>query len=207
MLASCAVQIKLTEPNNFTSEHPDLNLFKEVEVGVELVSKERGYKLKAILLTKSTVLNIGNINREFKKGQIFINDSYTNEYELYSIIEDKTFGIAIPKRYGTFTTFTKSFDSKIFFGDDISIEYIDTTVIAPNKNKFKQEFIYNGRVNNAVKFTYREFLNDYARPSFTQDLQYDLNESKVIGFKGLRIEIISATNIEIKYKVLNNFTN
>ena len=48
-------------------------------------------------------------------------------------------------------------------------------------------------------------MDDLARPAFTQDLQYDLTESKVIGFRGLRIEIISATNIKIEYKVLNHF--
>ena len=43
------------------------------------------------------------------------------------------------------------------------------------------------------------------RPAFTQDIQYDLKESNIIGFKGVRIEIIEATNRHIKYKVLNSF--
>lgn len=70
---------------------------------------------------------------------------------------------------------------------------------------FKQEFIYNGKVGNSIKFIYREFSNDLARPSFTQDIQYDLNESTLVGFKGLKIEILSATNTLIKYKVLSHF--
>mgnify|MGYP001043013533 CR=1 FL=1 len=52
---------------------------------------------------------------------------------------------------------------------------------------------------------YREYINDMARPAFNQELQYDLNESNIIGFKGLRIEVILATNTKIEYKVLSSF--
>lgn len=75
------------------------------------------------------------------------------------------------------------------------------------ENCVKQEFIYNGKSNNTLKFIYREFIKDMARPAFTQELQYDLNESNVIGFKGMRIEIINSTNTILEYKVLQNMTN
>lgn len=206
-ITSCSIQANLTEPNNFTLEQPRINSIKEVEVGVTLVSKLSEYRLNAIVLTKNAVISINNINLDFQKGQIFINDSHTNDYDLYSNIDDKSHGIAIPKNFGTFKAFTKSVNSKIFFGDDTSIEYSDTIITVPKKKNLKQEFIYNGRVNNAIKFTYREFIDDYARAAFTQDLQYDLNESNIIGFRGLRIEVISATNTKITYKVQNYFTD
>jgi hypothetical protein len=72
---------------------------------------------------------------------------------------------------------------------------------------FKQEFIYNGKIGNSVKFIYREFKDDLARSSFNQEVQYDLNESSVVGFKGLKIEVLSATNTIIKYKVLSYFSD
>ena len=70
---------------------------------------------------------------------------------------------------------------------------------------FSQELIYNGRVDNYVKFIYREFRNQMARSAFTQEVQYDLGLSSEIGFKGVRIEIIDATNSEITYRVENHF--
>ena len=70
---------------------------------------------------------------------------------------------------------------------------------------YAQELIYNGRVNNYLKFIYREFINDYARAAFTQDLQYDLEQSKIIGFKNVKIEIVHATNTELVYQVISNF--
>jgi len=70
---------------------------------------------------------------------------------------------------------------------------------------FEQQLIYNGRVNNSLRFVYREFNNDMARSAFTQEVQYDLKESKIIGFKNVRIEVIEATNSSITYKVLKAF--
>jgi len=70
---------------------------------------------------------------------------------------------------------------------------------------FEQQLIYNGRVDNNLRFVYREFSNDMARSAFTQEVQYDLEESNIIGFKSVRIEVIEATNSKIKYRVLEPF--
>ncbi|OIO78993.1 MAG: hypothetical protein COW11_03515 [Candidatus Omnitrophica bacterium CG12_big_fil_rev_8_21_14_0_65_43_15] len=74
-----------------------------------------------------------------------------------------------------------------------------------HKPSFKQELIYNGRLGNSVKFLYREISDDMMRPAFSQEIQYDLNDGKTIGFKGSRIEIIKASNTELRYKVIKNF--
>ena len=84
-------------------------------------------------------------------------------------------------------------------------EVEEFTEVNLNSPTFIQEFIYNGRVNNALKFVYREFSGDYIKPAFTQEIQYDLNTSDIIGFKSLRIKIIEATNTEIKYVLESNF--
>jgi len=73
------------------------------------------------------------------------------------------------------------------------------------QTNFVQELIYNGRVDNNLRFIYREFSNDLVRPAFTQEIQYDSNESSIIGFRDLRIEVISSSNIEIVYKLISNF--
>ena len=73
-------------------------------------------------------------------------------------------------------------------------------------DSFVQEFIYNGRVDNSIKFIYREYTNSLSRASFQQEVQYDLDQSNIIGFKEMRIKIIEATNQKIEYKILKNFT-
>jgi hypothetical protein len=64
---------------------------------------------------------------------------------------------------------------------------------------FKQQFVYSGKSRKEIKISYREFKDDFARPAFTQDLTYDLSESKTIGFKGMKIDVIQATNSQIKF--------
>ncbi|MDB6126030.1 MAG: hypothetical protein JWQ71_5023 [Pedosphaera sp.] len=82
-------------------------------------------------------------------------------------------------------------------------EYVE--VNAMDKPGFTQELIYNGKSGNSVKFLYRELSDSMLRAPFSQDVQYDLKESKIIGFKGLRIEILEATNTQLKYKVITSF--
>ena len=83
--------------------------------------------------------------------------------------------------------------------------YRRTTAVKIDDPGFSQELIYNGRVDNDIKFIYREFSNQLVRDAFTQEVQYDLELSSVIGFKGVRLEIIEATNSEITYRVKNHF--
>ena len=64
---------------------------------------------------------------------------------------------------------------------------------------FKQQFVYSGKSGKEIKISYREFKDNFARPAFTQDLTYDLSESKTIGFKGMKIDVIQATNSQIKF--------
>lgn len=78
-------------------------------------------------------------------------------------------------------------------------------VNAMNKPGFRQELIYNGKSGDSVKFLYRELSNSMLRSPFSQEVQYDLKESHVIGFKGVRIEILEATNTHLKYKVITSF--
>ena len=72
-------------------------------------------------------------------------------------------------------------------------------------NSFQQTLIYSGKLGNKINIGYREFSNSLARPAFNNNVEYDLSESKVIGYKGAKLEIIEATNELIKYKVINNF--
>jgi hypothetical protein len=72
-------------------------------------------------------------------------------------------------------------------------------------DSFQQTLIYSGKIGSKIKIGYREFSNNQARPAFNNDVDYDLNESKVIGYKGARIEVIEATNEFIRYRVISNF--
>jgi hypothetical protein len=73
------------------------------------------------------------------------------------------------------------------------------------ENTVQQTLIYSGRIGSRIRFGYREFSNNLARPAFSNDVEYDLMESKIVAYKGAMIEIIEATNQHIKYIVKKNF--
>lgn len=103
----------------------------------------------------------------------------------------------------------------VYFGEQSSLternlpfdaKYEEFTYSEYGSGNIIKEFIYNGRVGDSLKFIYREFSGDMARPAFTQEAQYDLNNSNIIGFKKLRIKVIEASNVQIKFIVLTNFS-
>ena len=73
------------------------------------------------------------------------------------------------------------------------------------KDSFQQTIEYAGKSGNILKFVYSEFTKGLARDAFNREFQVDLNEGNVLAFKGALIEIESATNINIRYKVIRNF--
>ena len=78
-----------------------------------------------------------------------------------------------------------------------------------DESKFKRTALYQGISKGSIKISFREFVNDMARPAFTQDVSYDLQSDGTtsIAFKGLRIEVISARGPNIEYKVLKPFSD
>lgn len=100
--------------------------------------------------------------------------------------------------------FLASVASRMYLEQDFQNIHLITGIMNSPTN-FVQEFIYNGRIGNDLRFVYREFSNDIIRPAFIQEVQYDYSESKIIGFKNLRLEVIDATNIEVTYRVISNF--
>lgn len=74
----------------------------------------------------------------------------------------------------------------------------------PMTGSFKAELIYSGLTGSTLKVIYREYSNDYARPAFTTDLQYNLEESKEIAYKSIRIEVLNATNRQLDFRVVSD---
>lgn len=83
--------------------------------------------------------------------------------------------------------------------------YEEKTRTSFGEDSFQQTLIYNGRVGNKVKVGYREFNDNMARSAFSNEAEYDLSSSKIIGYKGAQIEVIDADNSKITYKVLRSF--
>jgi regulatory protein YycI of two-component signal transduction system YycFG len=207
LLTSCLVKKFAITPNSKTIYSPDNEQLNTSEIGITLVSKETAKKYEAIEITKEVKIRPRISVKTLKIGEIFIKKFETEKFDLYENINDPTYGIAIsknkedPKVYSTGPT---GIGLK-FVVSKYPLKYKLTESPMKSDDYYKQEFIYNGKIGNGIKFIYREFVNDYARPAFTQNLQYDLSEDTIIGFRGLRLQVIKATNTKIEYKILNYF--
>ena len=80
------------------------------------------------------------------------------------------------------------------------------------QDSFMYDVLYQGKIGNKLKITFRQFFRSnkgafIIRDSFTQTIQYELDSQgeAMIGFKGLRIKVLKATNSEITYKVLSDY--
>jgi len=80
------------------------------------------------------------------------------------------------------------------------------------QDAFKYEVLYQGKVGNKLKITFQEFMRGrdgqfIIRDAFNQTIVYELdkNGEAIIGFKGLRIKVLKATNADISYKVLKDY--
>ena len=75
--------------------------------------------------------------------------------------------------------------------------------VAESKGAFRADFIYQGLARGVLHFSYREFHDGLARPAFTQELTYEADNdgTAVIGFKGMRIKVLKATNENVTYVI------
>ena len=66
---------------------------------------------------------------------------------------------------------------------------------------YKRELIYQGRDGDNLKLFFREFADDFRRPAYDQEVQYDLSKSSFVQFKGLTISVEEANNEYLIYTI------
>lgn len=219
LIAGCATPPPIQPPSIEIVDQPQINFEATAEIGETLLAKAKIYTFDGLELLEQITDN--GIAREYivephamrleridQQGNKF----YVPSSEFY-YVNDKTFR----KRVSPSNAY-------LVLKSDGSLElqgYYDLTTagkISPSRPNhkigkiidrkqpnFRQELIYSGRSGNQIKVTYREYAGDFLRPGFTQDVQYDLGVENIIGFKGVRIQVVEATNTRLKYKVLRSF--
>lgn len=69
---------------------------------------------------------------------------------------------------------------------------------------FREDLVYLGKSKNTIKLLHREYTGkDFIRSGFTHELSYDLDESNLIRYKNLKIQVLRATNESIRYIILS----
>lgn len=102
-----------------------------------------------------------------------------------------------------FTKYEKS--RKLWSKDKLDIFKLSDEKYYSGDDLFLAELLYTGREKDTVFLLYREYTGKgMARTPFYQDLRYNIEESSIINFKSLRIEVLTATNEGISFKVVSD---
>ncbi len=195
---------------------PAIGEIKTVEVGESLVSKDKQTSIPAIDIEQAIEHSTENLGEKFvwtalsgryvEKGK----DAFGKYYEAKegkSLINGKPaklqWGIYVADSDSQKTEFYALAQNSIPLSYPKSgIPFTRSVQQTRDELSFRKELVYTGIAQNVVSILYREFKDDTARPAFSQDLKYDLAESKVVGYRGARFEIIKATNQGLTYKTL-----
>lgn len=180
-----------------TEEYTDgINL----ENSINHIFKKNGYKSE---------FNLNKNDNLYLSGKDGNNSIYLSENSINKSNYTETQGVAINKTTNKkYIVLKMKYHNKppYLLYNEFDFSHSISEYVNKDCNKcLKKELIYNGKSDNTIKVIYREFIDNMARPAFTQNLNYDLSEGDIISFKGCKIKVLNAKNIGIEYKILSSF--
>ncbi|MEM7097947.1 MAG: hypothetical protein AAF541_06760 [Pseudomonadota bacterium] len=95
--------------------------------------------------------------------------------------------------------------SGCFSPSEADFQYVPSGICSHPK-ALQQIIEYNGRSGDTLNFTYREVYGERVSAPLTQNFTMDLTAGNVINYKGARLRIDQASNQEISYSIIRNFT-
>lgn len=76
------------------------------------------------------------------------------------------------------------------------------SAVVKQEDSLQRTVIYNGRSGNDIFVSYREYMANISRPSFTQDFTFDMSQERQFGVKGSLFQVDRFDNSSITYKVV-----
>lgn len=210
-MVGCATPLTNYTPTAKRISQPPLGSVNTAKLGEELLTQGNIVEREALYFATAQKMGMG---RTIQSGY-FPKQGESEQYIQYSVssevgagkIIDGTFndpsqGLVLrkaDKAICVFTIYSMILDCRN------GLNYETKNWESANADSFQQTLIYNGKVGNKINIGYREFSGNMVRPAFSNEVEYDLSESKKIGYKEALLEILEANNQQIKYKVLSNF--
>lgn len=141
---------------------------------------------------------------ESKEEVIYTSDPISGNKPSVNISKNPHIAVVIEKgNKGICAKFSNGFATGNICNETASFTNVKQTVSTPAT--FQQTLIYNGKVGSKLNIGYRESNNHMARDAYSNDAEYDISDSMIIGYKGASIEVVEANNSYIKYRLLKNF--
>lgn len=207
---STAQERKLYQWTVYTS--PSENTVHEIYVGDRLI--EHGHGEWKDCLTPRRTLNRkqGTWTGEYRAGSplckkkpgdklyepLYANATYGSDSMMN--------GVSWQKKGETYRICQQSMGFKAYCVKDLSendVQFGETFIYSGNS--IQQTIEYSGRNADMLSFIYAEFSGGFAREAFNRTFTIDLSGGNVMAYKGAVIEILEATNAQIKYRVVRAF--
>lgn len=212
VLSGCNTMTYNYVPESKQISYPGLNIITKTFIGDDMVRQGTETATDVIYFPQTTVLS-GGVDYTVHAGEypkVGEDQNYLffglNELKLGISVAKSTFaGIPVGMR-------TDKKDNELCIlvsgggslcESNILFSYQKKNIT--RQNDFQRILIYNGKVGNKINIGYREFNKDFSRPAYSNNVEYDLSDSKFIRYKGAEIEILNVTNQYIEYKVISNF--
>lgn len=81
--------------------------------------------------------------------------------------------------------------------------YTKQPVSVIGKDSFRYTILYQGATGDTVRFSYREFKDDLARPAFTEELTIPREPfPQMAMLKNVQVEILGITGMGLKYRIV-----
>jgi len=202
---SCFPSFQIDFDDNI-GENPSLGEKSRVDVGSTIYSEYNYQVYKTVKLVENVDHQIANIPMNsiltgLEVDNITVYQPYNNSKLVGIILNDSD-------NDGDFDRI-KNWIGFVSIWQDLnkSAKYIKIGGIPTESGGFKKELVYQGLSKSTIKVLYREYVNDIARPAFSQIVEYDLDEygKCTIVFKGARINVIEANPTSIFYTVEKGF--
>lgn len=190
----------------------EMNTALTSEIGDAVFSVSEIIQTKAIVVTETYTQKSGIMKFHHIEGNKYPFQFTKKGFDFYYLKENRKdgryWGVAINSEnnseiYAALVSLANI--PKVVKKHSLMTNIEKSEIISTCDKCYRQELIYNGKSGHTLKFTYREYIDNLARPSFFQDLEYDIEESNIIGFKGLRMEVLNTSNITINYIILQGF--
>ena len=211
-LSGCVSVKDNYRPQRTKTSEPPLNTVVTAYVGDNILHQGEYSEHDALYLPN--MIKIGSVETYsfapgyyLKKGEDALSEFYVpaggadSWQVIVGPLSDPFQAIRVDKMSGKFCSVSTS-NTEVCTNE---VNYEKKTYSVTSSDSIQQTLIYSGKAGNKINVGYRESSDNLATSVFNNEVEYDLSESKIIGYKGARIEVIEATNESIKYKVIQNF--
>lgn len=192
---------------------PTLNKEANAQVGGQILHQGTYYQHAAILLSEE--IKFGDRHQYALTPGYYIRTGESLDSEMYSPANGT--GAGRLKNVPGAITLQGSF---LYSNDGETIGVITNFYQAVNakakgitrtnrpvvsSESIQRMLVYGGNSGAKIRLAYREIWKNITRPSSDTFVEFDIADSKVVDFKGARIEVIEATDRKIRYRVLRGF--